>query len=526
MKYSIEDERLNGHKNSIIKEQSAILARNKAAEYCLKASNVKFEDIDMVVTNDIMNKVYFARYSNKVITVSHHMSHAFSTFYTSPFVEAVVLVADRCGSTLGPSGMNIPSDNETITGYYSNVYHMREIHKVSGRITEDNNICNSLGEFYRLVTEGLGFNFYEDFKVTDLSAYGTEKYVSKFYHFYSIDQKGNFVQDERQINEMSRFINKTLTFSDENENLQEKADLAYAAQFHLERIVVCLCKYLYSITNNEKLCLAGGIFLNPKLNYKIVSETPFNDIYVFPAAGGSGLALGSALYGFHYLKHNLPYKPSKLLFSPDLGLKYSREQITKELEKHSSKLEYYELDDTAMVGKIVDLLMQGKIIGWFKEGSEIGPMSLGNRVILADPRKEEIRTVINSFVKKREDFRSSACIVLDEKKNEYFSFHTSSEYMSYSFPVVESKRKVIPAVVQIDGTARVQTVTKDFNQHLYMLLKEFYSRTGVPALLSTSLNESNKPIVETPRDAVNCFLDLEIDFLVLDNYLISKKVFA
>lgn len=486
----------------------------KAGEYCLKAANLKLEDIDLIIGNDFLHPFYFTKYKNDIVLINHHLAHASSAFFPSNFKESAILVADGCGSKdeLG--------QHETITYYYGIDNSIKELKKNYGFSSKPTTLLveNSLGAFYSEVTRELGFGIRNEGKTMGLAPYGNDVLVKDFYQFYRVDNDGNFFQTTDQLMDMKLFIKNILSNKYKEEKFNIMANIAFAIQFHLEEIMIKLANYLYSRYPSKNLCLAGGIFLNSVMNNKILESTPFEKIFIQPAAGDAGTAIGSALYAYHVLQKSprSDYSP----FSPYLGKKYEESEILECLINFKDKIEYEKIDN--LYETVAQLLVKKNIIGWFQGSSEIGPRSLGNRSILADPRDKDMKDIINERIKHREHFRPFAPIVLMDYQKEYFSTSHPSYYMLLVSYIYEESQKKIPAVSHVDGTGRIQTVNKEFNEKLYHLLKEFHKITNVPVLLNTSFNDNGEPIVESPSDALNCFLNIDLDYLIIEDYLIKK----
>ncbi|WP_325050170.1 carbamoyltransferase C-terminal domain-containing protein [Cohnella faecalis] len=232
------------------------------------------------------------------------------------------------------------------------------------------------------------------------------------------------------------------------------------------------------------------------------------------------MAIGSALFGYHNIL-NQPRAAKGQIFSPYLGKEYSEDSIEAELNKYCDRLHVEKLEN--VVETTARLISEGNIIGWFQGRSEIGPRALGNRSILADPRRAEMKDIINSRIKHREAFRPFAPIVLEEQQEQYFFMRHPSYYMMFVPYIEPDKRKQIPAVTHVDGTGRLQTVSKQLNPKLHNLLTAFYDRTGVPVLLNTSFNDNGEPIIESPSDAIRCFLNIDLDYLVIHDFIVSKR---
>ncbi|MDO6450014.1 carbamoyltransferase C-terminal domain-containing protein [Oceanobacillus profundus] len=516
---AIEEERLNRIKHSLFtRDTSNIkLARNKAANYCLQSSGYHINEIDIITSNDIIDPRYTAKFHDKTIFFNHHLTHASSAYFTSPFKDAAILVVDGNGSYFGENN----NKYETITLYTGKE---NKIHKLSSTYgTTDTNESfefhphNSIGGFYRAVTEGIGFHFLQDGKTMGLSSYGCEKYVKLFYKFYHLD-KGYFLQSRSDLNRLKNFIKEELATTDQP--LQTKADFAFAVQYHTEEILIKLACRLYEQTRSPNLCFSGGVALNSVANTRLLNETPFENIYIFPVSSDSGCSIGSALY-LYYSKLGNIWEPAKTPFSPFLGKEYSKDDI-----QHAIKLfqDQISVNYTEDIDQITSRkLSEGNIVGWFQGRSEIGPRALGNRSILADPRQIKNRYKLNLLIKKREVFRPFAPAVMAEYQDQYFDSNVHSPYMLNVFPIKKEKVNQLPAVSHVDKTARVQTVIKSIHPKFYNLLNSFYSITQIPVLLNTSFNTNGQPIIETPAEAIKSFLELNLDYLVIDKFVIKKR---
>lgn len=524
--FSIEEERLTRVKHAF--GLGPRLQRNLALNYVLDAADLSVEDIDLIIGNDFLNEVYYLRYKNKNMhLINHHLAHAASSYYLSNFDNAAILVMDGGGSSLV---INDILYGETISFYYGKEKDIIELNKIRGKITKnpkkdlDSAYENSLGFLYSITSESIGFKsskgFAEPGKTMGLAPYGKSTYVKIFSEFFSYSNHGEFRQSRTQQDQLAEFIIKTLDACEsEEEKEQKKADFAYAAQYHTERIIIAICNYLYERTKCTRLCLAGGVALNSVTNYKILEQTPFKEVFVVPATGDNGTAIGAALYGYYHILKQ-PRIMNQKLFNPYLGIEYRDGLVIENLKKYGDRISWISADN--VFKEAANLLAQGKIIGWFQGRSEIGPRALGNRSILADPRDKSMKDKINSKVKHREAFRPFAPIILEEKQSEYFSTAHPSYYMLFVPEINESKRDEIPAVTHVDGSGRLQTVSRQINKKLYQLVEAFYTLTGTPVLLNTSFNDNGEPIVETPEDAIRCFLNTDLDLLVINDFIISK----
>ena len=286
----------------------------------------------------------------------------------------------------------------------------------------------------------------------------------------------------------------------------------------VEETLISIARSLYNETKMDKLCLAGGSFLNCVANNKILEEAPFKEIFIQPAAGDAGGALGVA----SYIYHTILKKPrNHVMTHAYLGPEFSATEIKRALL--TNNLNFQEFDEGVLTKNIAEKLANNEIVGWFQGRVEFGPRALGNRSILANPCNPDIKELLNSKVKKREPFRPYAPAVLEERADEFFEMSCKSPFMLLAPKIKAEKKGLIPGVTHVDGTARVQTVGKDTNQRLWQLIKEFENITGIPMIINTSFNLRGEPIVCAPEDAISSFKKSEMDCLVLGNYVINKK---
>jgi carbamoyltransferase len=298
-------------------------------------------------------------------------------------------------------------------------------------------------------------------------------------------------------------------------------DLAWRIQDDTERVLLARARWLRETTGAKNLCIAGGVALNCVANGKIAREAGFENVWIQPAAGDDGVAIGCAFYG-HLAVQNKPR--SWTLNNAYFGRPYSDQEVDDATHRRLVRLVSKTKLSDDICRDVAKLLSEGNVLGWFQGRSEFGPRSLGNRSILADPRKAEMKDILNSRVKHRQPFRPFAPIVLADRAKEIFEGDHDSPYMLLAMNVRPQWRDRVPAIVHVDGTARVQTVTQDQNERLYRLLKEFDAITGVPVLINTSFNVKGEPIIETPEDAIHCFLTTGIDYLALHDALMEKSV--
>lgn len=354
-----------------------------------------------------------------------------------------------------------------------------------------------------------------------LASYGTDRYVKEMWKCVAVKEDGG-----REINfpreEFFDFIRTLKKESVGKDLFQIRADVAFAAQAVLEKSTFLLMEELYNKTKCRKLCYSGGVALNSTLNGKITKETPFTDIFIPPMSGDAGTAIGSALYG-HYCRNGGRYDPHKIK-SVYWGKSYSDLEIENALKKNEENIAWSKQTTEEVAETAALKLKSGQILGWFQGGCEAGPRALGNRSILADPRRKNMKDILNSRVKFRESFRPFAPSVLQEYAKDYFETDgTEYPFMLFVHPVKESKKSVIPAVTHVDGTARIQTVNEEDNPVYYGLINAFYRLTGVPVLLNTSFNIKGEPIIETPSDALKSFIKADMDCLCIGNYVVTKK---
>jgi carbamoyltransferase len=296
-------------------------------------------------------------------------------------------------------------------------------------------------------------------------------------------------------------------------------DLAWRTQDDTENVLLARARWLRETTGAKNLCMAGGVALNCVANGRVAREAGFENVWIQPAAGDDGIAIGCAYYGWLEI---LKQRRSFVMDHSYVGKRYSDRDVAAELQKFLVRIQVEAKRSDNVCRDTARLLADQQVIGWFQDRSEFGPRALGNRSLLADPRKGAMKDILNSRVKHRQAFRPFAPIVLAERMKEIFEGEEDSPFMLIAKPVRPEWRERIPAIVHVDGTARVQTVREQTNPMLYRLLKEFEALTGVPVLINTSFNIKGEPIVETPQDAVNCFLTTGIDHLVMHDTIVSK----
>ena len=445
----------------------------------------------------------------KVFFIEHHLTHVAGSFFVSPYKEAALLGIDGSGEWA-----------TTWIGHGKDT----KITKIS-----ENFFPHSLGSFYEAVTQFCGFKpNYDEGKTMGLAPMGNpEVYKDQVEKIISVDKEGRFKLDLSFFNFQYlaniRYSDKFIeTFGQPrkpNEPFEERhMDIAAAFQRVLEDKVLEICEILYKKTKAEYLVIAGGVSLNSVMNGRIVRESAFKDVYVMPAAGDNGTALGAAYYLYNgILKNPRTYVHD----NPYLGTEYDNKEIKKVLD--GAKLSYsYEGE---ICEKAAGLLEEGKIIGWFQGAMEVGPRALGSRSILANPAFPDMKDKINAEVKFREAYRPFAPSAIVEAKSEFFDLEEGVEapFMLKVCGVLEEKQKVIPAVTHVDGSARLQTVNNKLHSRYYEVIASLGEKTGIPVVLNTSFNIQGEPVVESPKDAIRCFFSTGLDALVIGNFILEKK---
>jgi len=423
--------------------------------------------------------------------VEHHIAHAASAFFPSPFSHAAVLTIDGRGE-------------KTTTSYY--LGEGKELTKISEVF-----MPHSLGLLYEEVTSYLGFlHSSDEYKVMALASYGKPVYLNEFRSMIHVGENGKYTISELNLEERFGKARKK-----DEPFLSHHFDIAYSLQKVLEETVLQLVNWFQKETGEENLCMAGGVALNCVLNGVIRDYSNFKNIWVQPASGDAGTALGAALWVDAQLR-----KDESKTFTMEhcyWGPEYSDEEVENFLKW--TKVPYRKLENVAK--ETAAILAEDKIIGWFQGRMEFGPRALGARSILASPINGEMQAKLND-IKDREDFRPVAPVVLENEANEWFEGAEQSPFMLFVYCVRSDKADKIPAVRHVDGTARIQTVSEEQHPRYYELLKEFKKLTGVPVLVNTSFNTRGEPIVCTPRDAIECFWTSPFDALVINSFLLEK----
>lgn len=436
----------------------------------------------------------------KILFVSHHISHAAASFYTSPFDQAAFLTIDGVG--------------EWTTASWGEARGNKIFPKAQMMFP------HSVGLLYAAFTAFCGFKVNDgEYKLMGMAGYGKPVHVDKVKKLYKQYADGsirlNLDYFSFQFSSNSMYSQK---FKDLFEGLKHP-DIAASVQLCTEEIIFKMLNFIYKKTKQKNLVLGGGVALNSSLNGKIIKKTPFKNLFIFPAAGDDGGAVGAALYVYHQAL-NRPKKQK--LTNVFLGKGIDKKEVEIALKKR--KIRLTKLSRKKILSYIADKLSQGKVVGWFEGRAEFGPRALGHRSILADPRNPDMKNIVNTKIKFREKFRPFAPVVLDKYAHKYF-YLTVPDLLPFMLATVKVKplaKKKIPAVVHVDNTSRIQVVDESYEGNYYQLLKEFYKKTSVPVLLNTSFNVKGEPIVNSPADAINTFYNSGIDFLVIDDYVIEK----
>ena len=474
---------------------------------------------------------------DKVLFVDHHLSHAASSLFCSPYKEAAIITVDGVGewttATIGRGAAAWDSQGRnTIT------------------LSREIRFPNSLGLLYSAFTAFLGFRVNNgEYKVMGMAPYGKPRYVDQVRKVIDIADDGSFrlnmdyfsfhLSTEHTYNaKFAELFGKERDNSvefftrdyglkpgreAEADRNQYYADVAASIQAVTEDVLLKLANQAYKETGLDALCMAGGVALNSVANGKILRETPFKHLFIQPAAGDAGCALGAALYVYHVLLQ----QPRRFVLEHAYwGEEHSPAQIRDFLDENG--IAYQEFtDDDGLMDRVTDLLLRGKVVGWYQGRFEWGPRALGNRSILADPRREEMKDIVNRKIKFREPFRPFAPVVLEERAQDYFDLEDAEEcyparYMSIVVRVKEDKLGVIPAVTHVGGTARLETVRREWNPRYHEIVRRFGEATGVPVLLNTSFNLRGEPIVNTPANAFYTYSHSDMDALVYGSILVQK----
>jgi carbamoyltransferase len=553
----------------------------KAIEFCLRQAGIRQQDIDYVVfyekpllkferillttlntfpqssavwreamlswmkeklwvKNIIQNKLKVDY--KKILFCDHHMSHAASAFFASPFRDAAVLTVDGVGewttTTLGKAtstwvGDDTPGRND-IT------------------LFSEQRFPHSLGLLYSAFTAFLGFRVNNgEYKVMGMAPYGEPRYMDKMEQVFKLNpQDGSFhlnldyfsFHQSADSSYSQRFIDLfgqprppeadffTMATNPERaseraamEENQHYADVAASIQRTTEDALIAIVNHLHKQTGFSKLVMAGGVALNTKANYRLLNETPFEEIYIQPAAGDDGGALGAALWAYHIV---LGKPRDWVMPNAYWGQSYTNDEVREWLDSQRIAYESYEGREDELLDIVAESLTNKKVIGWFQGRFEWGPRALGARSILADPRADEMKEVVNTKIKFREPFRPFAPVILRDRAAEYFDYpgvqeHEAPRYMLMVAPIKTEKQDQLQAVCHM-GTGRLQAIDRETNPRYYGVIERFGQITGVPVVLNTSFNLRGEPIVTSPRDAYNTFYQSDIDMLAIESLLVRK----
>jgi carbamoyltransferase len=455
--------------------------------------------------------------------IEHHVAHLASAFFVSPYERSAVLSTDGLGDFASTMWATGEGNRMTVHGSVA--------------------FPHSLGLYYTAMSQYLGFwKFGDEYKVMGLAAYGEPNYVEELRHVVTPGNGNGFAlgldyfchhksgpemtwQENGKTPVLGQLFSAHLedrlgkTRPAEEPVGKKHQDIASSMQAVLEEAYFRLLNKFDAGEHQNRVCLAGGVAFNCVANGKIFDHTPFSQVYVQPAAGDAGLAVGAAFYVYHQI---LGQPRSFVMDHAYWGPQYSSAEIEKALQQ--SEVHGYpvrKLSDEELFSSTARHIASGKIIGWYQGRQEWGPRALGNRSILVDPRRAEMKDILNRRIKHREIFRPFAPSILEEATGEYFEKSHPSPFMNLAYSVRPEKREAIPAPTHVDGTGRLQTVSRQTNPRYWALIKEFERQTGVPVLLNTSFND-NEPIVLTPKEAIDCFLRTKMDVLALGNYLIEK----
>jgi len=521
-------------KERITREKHATGFYKEVIDYCLNAEDITLEDVDLIVRNcyilpvDEMEErlVYqdmpgflpeyeraeaakhplYLTGSDKVVSISHHLAHAYSAFAVSPFEDGAVMIVDGVGSYRSDAVEPYPAtDAATPLARESESYYkfsgatIECLKKVwmepdRGFLSDEFYNMPGLGALYSRASTYIFGDWNKCGELMGLAPYGRREQVKHLLELndgtlhvphWTTDFKQPYVMDSGSW--------------EASPSMRHWEDLAWRVQDDTENVLLARARWLRETTGAKNLCIAGGVALNCVANGRVARESGFENVWIQPAAGDDGIAIGCAYYGYLEI---LKQRRSFVMDHSYVGKRYSDQDIHNATGKFLVRIQTSAVRSENICRESAKLLAEQRVIGWFQGGSEFGPRALGNRSLLADPRKPEMKDILNSRVKHRQAFRPFAPIVLAERAKEVFEGEEDSPFMLIAKNVRAEWRDRIPAIVHVDGTARVQTVREETNPVLYRLLKEFEALTGVPVLINTSFNVKGEPIVETPRDAV------------------------
>ena len=544
--YAIEKERITRQKHASGFFQEAV-------DYCLKAEGITLDDVDLVVRNcyvlpvdeleirmvyegdmngreraQVAKSPLYLPKSNKVMTVSHHLAHAYSAFAVSPFDEGVVMVVDGVGSYSSDikepgqltEGVN-PLARESESYYKFKGSKLETLKKIwlqpcRGLLSDEFFNMDGLGALYSRVSSYVFADWNKCGEVMGLAPYGRPNSVRPLLEL----KDGELHVPEWDADFNQPWMPDGKNKWEANPAMRHWEDMAWRIQHDAEEVLIARARWLRETTGARNLCLAGGVALNCVANGRIVREAGFDNVWIQPAAGDNGIAIGCAYYG----RLAIQKKPRTFVMKQaTLGVTYPDDVARRVGNPLLVTRKTFNGPGESICREAAKLLSEGKVFGWFQGRCEFGPRALGNRSILGDPRRPEMKDKLNKRVKFRQAFRPFAPIVPYERAKDIFVGEDESPFMLRAKQVRPEWKDRIPAIVHVDGTARVQTVRREQNERMYDLLMEFDKLTGVPVLVNTSFNIKGEPIVETPQDAMNCFIHTGIDYLALHDTLVSKN---
>ena len=451
-------------------------------------------------------------FNGEIVFPEHHMSHAAHAFFTSSFDEAAILTVDGVG--------------EWTTASFGTA------HDTTIKLTNDIRWPHSVGLFYSAFTYFLGFKVNEgEYKLMGLSAYGKPKYYDLIMeNLVDVKNDGSihlnmkyfsFTYDKVMTNQKFSDLFGIPPRKEDSKAEQIHYDIAASAQLVLEDILLKIVNHVHKKTGMTNLCFGGGVALNGVANYRILKDGPFENIHIPPSPGDGGSAVGCAQYLYYCHDKNkrmMEDNVERIKNNIFVGPSHSNDEIKSFLD--INKIDYKFLETNSLLQTVAKLIVEGNVVGWYQGKMEWGPRALGNRSIIADPRNVKMKDILNEKIKHRESFRPFAPCILEEYTSEYFDVDVPSPYMLLVAPV--KKPEKIPAVTHVDGTARLQTVSKDINLLFYNLITEFHKITGIPVLINTSMNVRGEPIVDTPEQAYNMIVKTDMDYIVMGDYIIKK----
>jgi len=537
----------------------------QSIKFCLENANLKISDIDKISLNfdpnaNLLKKILFIikkkpsvglilnrlkrkkkyqsiktildkeftddKFKGDIENIEHHYAHLSSAYHVSPFDKACVLSVDGFGD------------------FASTAWGFGEKNQI--KINKKIYFPHSLGIFYQAITQFLGFkNYGDEYKIMGLAPYGKPTFVNKLKEILQLNSDGTFKLnldyfkfykqnfsykwDAGEIKIEDLYSKKLINLLGEEKTKKNKIDdfhkdLAHSTQKVYEEAFLNILNNLFKKYKNENLCISGGCGMNSVANGKILNNTNFKNIYVQPAAGDAGGSIGAAYASYFKDKKN---KKNFQMTHSYWGTSFDDKQILKTINENEIKIKNQNckhekiLDDESLCKIVSKMISEGKVVGWFQDKMEWGPRALGNRSILGDPRRADMKDILNIKIKRRESFRPFAPSILREYVKDWFEQEDDVPFMMKVYQVKKNKRHEIPAVTHVDGSGRLQTVKQETNSKYYNLIKQFYNLTNVPILLNTSFNE-NEPIVSKPEEALDCFLRTKMDVLVLGNNLIQR----